>query len=778
MRYFEDTNQLELAGAVGRSDESARTWHRGTLDDDSLVAAAVHTQRPAFDGGLLPGDSTGGRAVALPLSVAGRRLGALGLRYADEREIGESDLRRIAFVARRTAQEFDRCERELLHDLTRRLQEVTATLAAAHSPAEIVEAILVQGVDALGADAGAVALVDDNRRELKTVSRGFPPELAHLLDPLPLNAAFPLAEAARTGEMVVLESPAEVDEAYPTLLEKRGHPAEYASVSLPIAAGGPPMGAVGFGFRRTRVFDRDERAFLLALSRLCGQALDRANRARLYDRTARLQAVTAQLTQAVTPADVARAVVDEGVAALRADAARMAIFDDGSHMLTTVAAGGLTPDHIDSLLRLRVDDPMPIAVAASTGEPVLIESLDAAHEKWSVAAESFDNMGFRAIAAVPLLGRETILGAIGFAWVEDRRFEEEDESFLGALAGVCAQALERARLFETVERSRDGLRHLLEHIGEGVVAVDGRLVIAYANEEAARILGQDQLTGAQLPDPWPELALRDLARSVMRPDAGPRDEKVTLAGGRTFVIVGIPGGGLTTLVLRDVSRSERLERAEREFAANAAHELRTPLTAIAAAVDALQRGAKDHPAERDFYLAGLQGEADRLTGLSQALLLLARAQGDPELLRCSRVDVGALVIDVATRLEARPGVRVLVRGDGGAAVGDRALLDAALTNVARNASRHTSSGTITLSSRTEPDGNVVIEVADTGDGMPPEVRERATERFYRGGDRDRDGFGLGLPLALQMVEALGGRLEITSRPAPGPSCGSAFPAHE
>ncbi len=763
VRYLEDTNELELVAAVGRSEESAHAWHRGTLDDNSLVAAAVRTQRPAFDGELLPGDSTGGSAVALPLSSAGRCLGALGLRYAEEREIGEPDLRRIAFVAQLTAQEFDRRERDLLHDLTRRLQEVTATLAAAHSPAEIVDAILVHGVGALGADAGAVALVDDDRRELKTVSRGFPPELAHILDPMPLSASFPLAEAARTGEMVVLESPADVDAAYPTLLEKRGHPAEYASVSLPIAAGDLPMGAVGFDFLGSRVFHRDERAFLLALSRLCGQALDRANRARLYDRTARLQAVTAGLTQAVTPADVARVVVDVGMAALGADAARMSIFEDGSRALTTIATSGLTPDHIDRLLRIRVDDPMPIAVAASTGEPVLIESVDAAREKWPVAAEAFDGMGFRAIATLPLHGRETILGAIGFAWTDDRSYQEEEKSFLGALAGVCAQALERARLFETLERSRDGLRHLLEHLGEGVVAVDPQLVVAYANEEAARILDHAQLAGAELPDPWPELGLRDLARSVMRSDAAPREEKVTLADGRTLVVVGVPGGGLTTLVFRNVSHRERLERAEREFLANAAHELRTPLTAIAAAVDALERGAKEHSSERDFYLAGLGGEVDRLTRLSQALLLLARARSDPELLLCSRVDVGALVTDVATRLEVKPGVRVLVKGEAGAARGDRALLDAALTNIARNASRHTSSGTITLSSLTGPDGSVVIEVADTGDGMSPEVRERATERFYRGVDRDRNGFGLGLPLASEMVEALGGRLEITSR---------------
>jgi len=155
-------------------------------------------------------------------------------------------------------------------------------------------------------------------------------------------------------------------------------------------------------------------------------------------------------------------------------------------------------------------------------------------------------------------------------------------------------------------------------------------------------------------------------------------------------------------------------------------------------------------------------EIDRLVRLSEALLLLARVQADPGTMRRERVELEPILTDVAARLEVRPGVRLVVKCDGEAVHGERALVEGALANLTRNASRHTTSGSITLSSRPAGD-RVAIEVADTGAGMPDDVRERASARFFRGGERSRDGFGLGLAIAQEMVQALGGELEISSR---------------
>jgi signal transduction histidine kinase len=103
--------------------------------------------------------------------------------------------------------------------------------------------------------------------------------------------------------------------------------------------------------------------------------------------------------------------------------------------------------------------------------------------------------------------------------------------------------------------------------------------------------------------------------------------------GRTLELSGIPpadGGDTAILVVHDQTQKEQNERVQREFATNVAHELRTPLASIATAVEMLQTGAKDDPEARDDFLELIAREAARLTRLTRALLVLARADAGEE----------------------------------------------------------------------------------------------------------------------------------------------------
>jgi signal transduction histidine kinase len=323
--------------------------------------------------------------------------------------------------------------------------------------------------------------------------------------------------------------------------------------------------------------------------------------------------------------------------------------------------------------------------------------------------------------------------------------------------------VQRARLFAAVEESRNHLRELLERLQEGLLAVDPALVVEFANPEAMRMLANGFAVGSPLPELWEDFELGGFARELFRGGAPPDEVRFRTLDGRAYEIAGVPGPDSAVIVLRDVSRRERHERAEREFVANAAHELRSPLAGIVAAVDALQLGAKDDLFEREHLLAGIRDESERLTRLVRALLVLARAQADPESLTAHPVEIAPIVNEIARTLDVRPAVRVDVSpGEASCSVrAERVLVESALQNVARNASKHTERGLITLGWN-EADGQVTLEVRDTGSGMPPEVRERAFDRFYRGGDPDRRGFGLGLPLVREMVRILGGDVSIDS----------------
>jgi two-component system phosphate regulon sensor histidine kinase PhoR len=222
----------------------------------------------------------------------------------------------------------------------------------------------------------------------------------------------------------------------------------------------------------------------------------------------------------------------------------------------------------------------------------------------------------------------------------------------------------------------------------------------------------------------------------------------------------------------------RRERAEREFVANAAHELRTPVAAIAGAVEVLQAGAKHVPEERDRFLEHIEREALRLGRLASALLTLARAEavGDPAGMEL--VELAPLLRAVASDVRPASGVRVRVRCRRGVcALADEALLEQAVSNVAHNAARHTSAGSIDLSAHAR-DGTVEIAIADTGSGMRPEDATRALDRFYRGPRETAGGFGLGLAIVAQAMRTMGGAIDVESAVGVGTTVRLRLPAAE
>ncbi len=344
---------------------------------------------------------------------------------------------------------------------------------------------------------------------------------------------------------------------------------------------------------------------------------------------------------------------------------------------------------------------------------------------------------------------------------------------VGTLAATIDQMRSRMQdSFARLQRDRTRLRHLLERLDQGVVAVDRELRVELANASAARLLDAGQLEqGDRLPEPGGDFGLRDFALKLFEEGATLEHARLTPREAVTYDLVGIPASnGFTTaiLVLTDITMPERRERAEREFVENAAHELRTPVAAIQGAVEVLQAGAKDIPEQRDRFLSLIERQTGRLTRLGHALLVLARAQTTQEPVRLEPVLLRPLLQTIAANLELRPGVRIDVDCPPDLqALAERDLLEQVLSNLALNATMHTEAGEILLAAWPLDERALALEVRDTGKGIPHRERARVFDRFYRGEPSSGDGFGLGLAIVRQAVAALGGTITIDSRPAGG-----------
>jgi signal transduction histidine kinase len=337
--------------------------------------------------------------------------------------------------------------------------------------------------------------------------------------------------------------------------------------------------------------------------------------------------------------------------------------------------------------------------------------------------------------------------------------------------GSLATSIDRMRLrldglIAALRDDRDRFESLVDRLNDGVLLLDRSLQISFANACAAQVVPDRSLAaGRRLPEVWPDERVGEFAARLFEDGTAPIPLLVE-TGDRVVSVSGVPagpGGESAILVLADVTQRERDERAQREFVTNAAHELRTPLAGIVTSIEMLQTGAKDDPAARDRFLDHIERESARLARLTRALLVLARAEARQEAPLTGDVPLSPLLHRVAESLEPRVPVRVECE-PGLVTRTDMDLLEQAVQSVAQNADKFTERGEIVLRGVRNGSG-VVIEVQDTGSGIPQAERDRIFERFYRGAVGDRDGFGLGLAIASQAVKVLGGTIELESAAA-------------
>jgi two-component system sensor histidine kinase BaeS len=267
------------------------------------------------------------------------------------------------------------------------------------------------------------------------------------------------------------------------------------------------------------------------------------------------------------------------------------------------------------------------------------------------------------------------------------------------------------------------------------------------------------------------LAAFGLARAIARPVGRVADATQRLAEEGKAVRVPVEGSReLAALASSFNDMADQLERAraaERAFLLSVSHELKTPLTAIRGYAEALEEGAL----RVDEAIATIQREAARLEALVQDLLQLARMNRSEFSVRSEPIDLAAAASEAVQRYEARArsyGVRLEAISDGPApAVGDAERMLQVVSNLVENALRLTPAGG-SVRIHAAPGS---VTVADTGPGLKPEELPHAFERFYLTsryrGERSV-GTGLGLAIVKQLVESMGGRVEVTSPPG-GPT---------
>ena len=314
---------------------------------------------------------------------------------------------------------------------------------------------------------------------------------------------------------------------------------------------------------------------------------------------------------------------------------------------------------------------------------------------------------------------------------------------------VNAMAAELADRIEALSRETALRESILSSMAEGVVLVEPSGAIAYANPAAAAQLGGPSFVPPAIAEPGVhEYVVHHPQRRELR------------------VVTARLDDGRTLIALQDVTESKRVEAMRRDFVADASHELKTPVAAVLAVAETLGHAIDEDPASARRFAAALVADARRLGDLVSDLLDLARFESSaPSRERASLSGVVRMETDAIRDIAERKGLRVesTINHDVfvSATSEDLALV---ARNLLDNAVRYTDRGAVSVRVFGE-NGRGVVEVSDTGVGIPAKDLPRIFERFYRvdkARSRDTGGTGLGLSIVRHVVEGLGGSVTAES----------------
>jgi signal transduction histidine kinase len=399
--------------------------------------------------------------------------------------------------------------------------------------------------------------------------------------------------------------------------------------------------------------------------------------------------------------------------------------------------------------------------------------------------------GSRAAMMVPVKHEGRVVGVVQ-VMSNSAQYSTEQLELVTGLVGHMAAAVRNARLQKEQRRleaaeaaaravaaEREQASHVLDAVGDGVFLVDRVGLVRLWNRGAALVTGlsPEEVCGNPVEHAFPEWT--GLVGQIPIGEHAAATRAVTLPVSTctrdlwlSFVAVRSADG--VVYAFRDETKERRLEEEKSDLIATISHELRTPIAAVyGSAQTLLSRGAELPSEQRQQLLEMVAAQGARLVEITEAVLLATRLDRGMLAVEAEPVDVGELaratVDAMRLHLHSTAEVDVEVAPGVGPAAGAADRIQQVLVNLLDNAIKYGGDGPISVRVESS-NGTIRVLVADSGPGIPRAEQQRIFEKFYRSGPeltRSSGGTGLGLYISRELVQRMGGRLDVHSYPGAG-----------
>jgi PAS domain S-box-containing protein len=397
--------------------------------------------------------------------------------------------------------------------------------------------------------------------------------------------------------------------------------------------------------------------------------------------------------------------------------------------------------------------------------------------------------GWERALVAPLEADGRRLGVVVLA-TRDRRksLSTSDLTLLTPLASALAVALRASAHLQRLEEETSKLQAVVDQSSDGILVLDGEGSVQLWSPALETLTGRSEVAALGRPlasliatataDGTPRDPFR-IGGDQLTPERPQATVELVLTrdDGEQRVIrcahaAAFDEGLLVrdVVILHDITRERQVERLKADFIATVSHELRTPVTPIKGYADLLlRRGHTMTDEKRNECLAVISDRADHLTRLVEDLLLASRISataGTAGNVAMGREDLGALVHRACGDFgDQNARVRVDVPTAPVLAACDPVRVIQVLTNLVSNALKYSPAGSPVVVRLRKRRGKVVVEVQDSGRGIPADQVEQVFEKFHRVEDpmlMTTGGTGLGLYIARELAQAMGGTLTCTS----------------
>jgi two-component system phosphate regulon sensor histidine kinase PhoR len=536
-------------------------------------------------------------------------------------------------------------------------------------------------------------------------------------------------------------------------------------------------------------------------------------------------AVVTAISTATDLQDLLRSVLDVILEVLPLSSGAIFLLEPTQARLTLGTHQGLPPDYVEMLHSLPVTG-APCEEVVHYGHPTRRPLIDEPGEAILL------QHGLESCAYLPLLAGGTVVGILGL-YGDESLYKEIDVVQLMPLGNQVGFAIANVRMYEDNYLERHRLSMVINSIAEGVVMCDRQGRIVLANQAAMALLNLDTMLLDQPLSEIPDfvgicdlegnpLPIEDLPMMQALLGETFHDRRVLLNGpDDDYSFMSFSGAPVhdadnetiegAVVIFRDITITQRLERAKDDFLAEAAHELRSPLGAVCSYAEMLLRRAHQRPESdhRDLHgLTILSQQVSHMLSLVDNLLDVSRldaGQIDLQMQRVNLVSLAEQVLDqqrlTTTSCELclemiQPEIWVVC---------DSLRIQQVLTNLVSNAIKYsppnrrvsvhvdlcsalTSGETAIERAGSETDGigaafaplqgEAVVSVCDQGYGISPEHRARLFQRFYRARRHRAEGLGLGLYLSRHFVLMHGGTIDVESSEGQGSTFWFTLPLYE